>query len=73
MNFKRKGPKSTRAGCLLCKPHKRQGTNYANRQRHSMNRRILDGKQQLREIRLRTSALLRRDFCCPQEKCGQPR
>ncbi|MBK8198588.1 MAG: hypothetical protein IPK75_09470 [Acidobacteria bacterium] len=24
-NFKRKGPKSTRAGCLLCKPHKRQG------------------------------------------------
>lgn len=22
---KRKGPKSTRAGCLLCKPHKRQG------------------------------------------------
>jgi hypothetical protein len=25
MNHKRKGPKSTRAGCLLCKPHKRQG------------------------------------------------
>ena len=25
MHFKRKGPKSTRAGCLLCKPHKRQG------------------------------------------------
>jgi hypothetical protein len=24
---KRKGPKSTRAGCLLCKPHKRQGVN----------------------------------------------
>ncbi len=23
--WKRKGPKSTRAGCLLCKPHKRQG------------------------------------------------
>ncbi len=22
---KRKGPKSTRSGCLLCKPHKRQG------------------------------------------------
>jgi hypothetical protein len=25
MNHKRKGPKSTRNGCLLCKPHKRQG------------------------------------------------
>lgn len=26
MHHKRKGPKSTRAGCLLCKPHKRQGS-----------------------------------------------
>ena len=25
MNHKRKGPKSTRSGCLMCKPHKRQG------------------------------------------------
>jgi len=25
MRHKRQGPKSTRAGCLLCKPHKRQG------------------------------------------------
>jgi len=25
MHHKRKGPKSTRSGCLLCKPHKRQG------------------------------------------------
>ena len=24
-NHKRKGPKATRAGCLLCKPHKAQG------------------------------------------------
>lgn len=24
MNHKRKGPKSTRAGCLMCKPHKDQ-------------------------------------------------
>ena len=24
MNHKRKGPKSTRAGCLMCKPHKHQ-------------------------------------------------
>ncbi len=25
MHHKRKGPKSTRSGCMLCKPHKRQG------------------------------------------------
>lgn len=25
MNHKRGKPKSSRAGCLLCKPHKRQG------------------------------------------------
>lgn len=49
MNFKRKGPKSTRAGCLLCKPHKRQGTPLKDRQRHSVNRRILDGRQQMAE------------------------
>jgi len=24
MNHKRKGPKSTRSGCLMCKPHKNQ-------------------------------------------------
>lgn len=24
MRHKRKGPKSTRAGCLMCKPHKDQ-------------------------------------------------
>ena len=26
-NFKRKGPKSIRGGCLCCKPHKCQGVN----------------------------------------------
>jgi len=31
-NHKRKGPKSTRAGCLLCKPHKRQGADAPTRQ-----------------------------------------
>ncbi len=31
MHHKRKGPKSTRAGCLMCKPHKRQGTKLAHR------------------------------------------
>ncbi len=25
MNHKRRRPKSSRAGCMLCKPHKRQG------------------------------------------------
>lgn len=25
MNFKRKGPKKTRSGCLMCKPHKASG------------------------------------------------
>jgi hypothetical protein len=25
MNFKRKKPKQSRAGCLLCKPHKAMG------------------------------------------------
>lgn len=25
-HHKRTGPKSTRAGCLMCKPHKRQGS-----------------------------------------------
>jgi hypothetical protein len=33
MHHKRKGPKSTRAGCLLCKPHKRQGTKLSQRSR----------------------------------------
>lgn len=47
MNFKRKGPKSTRAGCLLCKPHKRQGVKRFDRQRHSVNRQLLGCRQQM--------------------------
>ena len=46
MHFKRKGPKSTRSGCLMCKPHKRQGTKRSDRQRHSVNRRLVDCQQQ---------------------------
>ena len=38
MHHKRKGPKSTRAGCLLCKPHKRQGAPLRTRQRHGVLR-----------------------------------
>lgn len=50
MHHKRKGPKSTRAGCLLCKPHKRQGTPLPQRQRHSVNRRLLDARQQIQYL-----------------------
>jgi hypothetical protein len=32
-HHKRKGPKSTRAGCLLCKPYKRQGHKRTERAR----------------------------------------
>lgn len=49
MHHKRKGPKSTRAGCLLCKPHKRQGAPLAERQRHSVNQKLLAASQQMAE------------------------
>jgi hypothetical protein len=32
-NHKRKGPKSTRAGCLMCKPHKHQAEHRRDRRR----------------------------------------
>ena len=38
MHHKRKGPKSTRRGCLLCKPHKRQGSKLSERQPHRVRR-----------------------------------
>lgn len=31
MKHRRKGPKSTRAGCLLCKPHKHQTERHRER------------------------------------------
>ena len=31
MNHKRKGPKSTRSGCLLCKYHKHQAFKHSER------------------------------------------
>ncbi|MFN3911862.1 hypothetical protein [Hyphomonas sp.] len=37
-HFKRKGPKSTRSGCLLCKPHKRQGAKCAHTARETGRR-----------------------------------
>ena len=39
-HHKRKGPKSTRSGCLLCKPHKRQGSKLSQRQSQGVNRRM---------------------------------
>ncbi len=39
-HHKRKGPKSSRAGCLLCKPHKRQGAPAKTRLKISVLRRM---------------------------------
>ena len=43
-HHKRKGPKSVRAGCLLCKPHKRQGAPLESREpfRQFARRRAAD-------------------------------
>ena len=48
-HHKRKGPKSTRAGCLLCKPHKRQGPRRPLRQRFSQARRLAIAAEQIAE------------------------
>ncbi|MCA8901697.1 MAG: hypothetical protein KDA53_10640 [Hyphomonas sp.] len=45
-HHKRKGPKSTRSGCLLCKPHKRQGGKHRHGAREAAKRDAAD-----REIR----------------------
>ena len=39
MHHKLTGPKSTRAGWLLCKPHKRQGPKLSQRQPHPVHHR----------------------------------
>jgi hypothetical protein len=49
-NFKRKGPKSTRAGCLMCKPHKRQGQKLLVRLRFNEVRRMKAMQEQMKEI-----------------------
>lgn len=48
-HHKRKGPKSTRAGCLLCKPHKRQGAPKALRRKFSETRKRGAAAEQARE------------------------
>lgn len=52
MHHKRKGPKSTRSGCLLCKPHKRQGV-----------RRLTKVKGQTGRQSLRRAPALTDDDC----------
>jgi hypothetical protein len=48
-HHKRGRPKSTRAGCLLCKPHKRQGAPLRDRQRFNQFRRIRATDEQIAE------------------------
>ncbi|WP_299949530.1 hypothetical protein [Hyphomonas sp. BRH_c22] len=48
-HHKRKGPKSTRSGCLLCKPHKRQGTCAANRHRAGERAKRAAAERAIRE------------------------
>ena len=50
-NFKRKGPKSTRAGCLLCKPHKRQGQRLALRLMIGERRRLESARTEMTAFR----------------------
>lgn len=45
MNHKRKRPKSSRAGCLLCKPHKKNGC-HSNKA--SVERKLQVGREERR-------------------------
>lgn len=49
MHHKRKGPKSTRCGCLMCKPHKRQGTSLKQRAPFGSVRRMMSIRGDLRD------------------------
>ena len=49
MHHKRKKPKSTRAGCLLCKPHKRQGSCRHERAKPSDRVRLTAAAHQVRQ------------------------
>jgi hypothetical protein len=51
MNHKRKKPKSGRAGCLLCKPHKRQGSCLHERAKPSDRVREMAAEEQVRSFR----------------------
>jgi hypothetical protein len=49
MNHKRKRPKSTRAGCLMCKPWKMSHSKLSNRERFGIKRKIEAANSQLSE------------------------
>jgi len=49
-HHKRKGPKSTRAGCLLCKPQKRQGAPKKTRRKFSELRKVTAAQAQLTRV-----------------------
>ncbi|MGB7952188.1 MAG: hypothetical protein WCH75_31255 [Candidatus Binatia bacterium] len=49
-HYKRKGPKSTRAGCLLCKPYKRQGSKLLERAPFNQVRKERDAAQQIADV-----------------------
>jgi hypothetical protein len=46
MNHKRKRPKSSRAGCLLCKPHKKNG---CHEERASVAQRLQVSREERRD------------------------
>lgn len=50
MHHKRGRPKSTRAGCLLCKPHKRQGSCLHERDKFSDRVRRMAADDQVRRF-----------------------
>jgi hypothetical protein len=50
MNHKRKGPKSTRAGCMMCKPHKHQGRKKCEEHQPLQERRArISEREQLQD------------------------
>lgn len=50
MHHKRRRPKSSRAGCLFCKPYKRQGSKRAARSKFSQRRKALVAKEKILEF-----------------------
>ncbi|PQA87514.1 hypothetical protein [Hyphococcus luteus] len=56
-HHKRKGPKSSRAGCLLCKPHKRQGAPVNIRETFSTLRKRKIAGEKIAEAVARSKTL----------------
>lgn len=50
MNHKRRRPKSTRAGCLLCKPWKRQGAPLKDRTKVGILRKLQSADEQVKSF-----------------------